>query len=221
MAARSWLIDAAIGEYAAAHTTPADRLITELRAKTEEVAGQMAMMQIGDDQARFMEILARSTGARRAIEIGTFTGYSAYAVAKGMGPDGRLLCCDVSEEWTAVARDFWQKAGVADCIELRIGPAIETLKSLPDEEAFDLAFVDADKTGYVDYFRELVPRMNVGGLILADNTLQGGRVADPKADDESVVAIRSFNDTVLAEPRVVAALLPIGDGVTVIQKVAS
>jgi caffeoyl-CoA O-methyltransferase len=219
MATRSWLIDAAIGEYASAHTTPADRLVSELRARTEEVAGQMAMMQIGDDQARFMEILARSTGAQRAIEIGTFTGYSAYAVAKGMGPNGRLLCCDVSEEWTAVAREFWEKAGVADRIELRISPAIETLKGLPDEEVFDLAFVDADKTGYVDYFRQLVPRMKVGGLILADNTLQGGRVADPKVDDESVVAIRSFNDTVLAEPNVVAALLPIGDGVTVIQKV--
>ena len=221
MATRSWLIDAAIGEYASAHTTPADRLVSELRARTEEVAGQMAMMQIGDDQARFMEILARSTGAQRAIEIGTFTGYSAYAVAKGMGPNGRLLCCDVSEEWTAVAREFWEKAGVADRIELRISPAIETLKGLPDEEVFDLAFVDADKTGYVDYFRQLVPRMKVGGLILADNTLQGGRVADPKVDDESVVAIRAFNDVVLAESRVVAALLPIGDGVTVIQKVSS
>ena len=221
MATRSWLVDAAVGDYASAHTTPADPLIIKLRARTEQVAGQLAMMQIGDDQARFMEILARSTGARRAIEIGTFTGYSAYAVAKGMGPDGRLLCCDVSEEWTAVAREFWKEAGVADRIELRIGPAIETLKSLPDEETFDLAFVDADKPGYVDYFRELIPRMKVSGLILADNTLQGGRVADPKADDESVVAIRSFNDAVLAEPRVVAALLPIGDGVTVIQKVKS
>jgi caffeoyl-CoA O-methyltransferase len=221
MATRSWLIDAAIGEYASAHTTPADRLISELRARTEEVAGQLAMMQIGDDQARFMEILARSTGARRAIEIGTFTGYSAYAVAKGMGPEGHVLCCDVSEEWTAVARDFWKKAGVEERIELRIGPAIETLKSLPEEETFDLAFVDADKPGYVDYFRELVPRMKVGGLILADNTLQGGRVANPEADDENTVAIRSFNDAVLAETRVVAALLPVGDGVTIIQKVNS
>ena len=221
MATRSWLIDAAIGEYAAAHTTPADRLIAELRSRTEEVAGQMAVMQIGDDQARFMEILARASGARRAIEIGTFTGYSAYAVARGMGPEGRLLCCDVHEEWTAVAREFWERAGVADRIELRLAPAIETLKSLPDEETFDFAFVDADKTGYVDYFRELVPRMRVGGLLLADNTLQGGRVADGSAKDESVVAIRAFNDAVLAEPRVVAALLPIGDGVTVIQKVNS
>jgi caffeoyl-CoA O-methyltransferase len=221
MATRSWLIDEAVGAYASAHTTPADGLIAELRARTEEVAGRMAMMQIGDDQARFMEMLARAAGARRAIEIGTFTGYSAMAVAQGMGPHGRLLCCDVSEEWTAVAREFWERAGVADQIELRIGPAIETLKSLPDEETFDFAFVDADKTGYVDYFRELVPRMKVGGLLLADNTLQGGRVADESVKDESVVAIRAFNDAVLAEPRVVAALLPIGDGVTVIEKVAS
>jgi caffeoyl-CoA O-methyltransferase len=221
MATRSWLVDSAIGEYSSSHTSPADDLVAQLRGRTEEVAGQLAMMQIGDDQARFMEILARASGARRAIEIGTFTGYSAYAVARGMGPEGRLLCCDVNEEWTAVARDFWERAGVADRIELRLAPAIETLKSLPYEETFDFAFVDADKTGYVDYFRELVPRMRVGGLLLADNTLQGGRVADESAQDESVVAIRAFNDVVLAEPRVVAALLPIGDGVTVIQKVAS
>jgi caffeoyl-CoA O-methyltransferase len=221
MANRSWLLDDAVADYASAHTSPADPLVADLRTKTEEVAGQLAVMQIGDDQARFMEVLARATGAKRAIEIGTFTGYSAYAVARGMGADGRLLCCDVSEEWTAIARDFWRQAGVADRIELRIAPAIETLKSLPDEETFDFAFVDADKTGYVDYFRELVPRMKVGGLLLADNTLQGGRVADPSKDDESVVAIRAFNDAVLAEPRVVAVLLPIGDGVTIIQKVKS
>jgi caffeoyl-CoA O-methyltransferase len=221
MATRSWLVDDAIGEYASAHTSPADPLVAELRARTEEVAGPMARMQIGDDQARFMEMLARATGARRAIEIGTFTGYSALAVAQGMGPEGRLLCCDVSEEWTAVAREFWERAGVADRIELRIAPAVETLKSLPDEETFDFAFVDADKPGYVDYFHALVPRMRVGGLLLADNTLQGGRVVDESAQDESVVAIRAFNDAVLAERRVVAALLPIGDGVTVIQKVKS
>jgi caffeoyl-CoA O-methyltransferase len=221
MATRSWLVDDAVGEYASSHTSPADPLVAELRARTEAVAGQLAMMQIGDDQARFMEMLVRASGARRAIEIGTFTGYSALAVAQGMGPEGRLLCCDVSEEWTAVAREFWERAGVADRIELRIAPAIETLKSLPDDETFDFAFVDADKTGYVDYFRALVPRLKLGGLLLADNTLQGGRVVDESVKDESVVAIRAFNDAVLAEPRVVAALLPIGDGVTVIQKVKS
>jgi caffeoyl-CoA O-methyltransferase len=179
------------------------------------------MMQIGDDQSVLMELLARATGARRAIEIGTFTGTSALAVARGMGPDGRLLCCDVSAEWTDVAREHWARAGVADRIELRIGPALETLRSLPLEPAYDLAFVDADKTGYAGYFDELVPRLRDGGLLLADNTLQQGRVADPEARDESVVAIRAFNDKVLADDRVQCVVLPLGDGVTVIQKVAA
>ena len=219
--ARSWVVDDRIGEYAAAHTTPPDDVVRDLRAATLEVAGQWAMMQIGDDQARLMEVVARATRARRAVEIGTFTGYSALAVARGMGPDGHLLCCDVSEEWTAVARAHWEQAGVSDRIELRIGPALDTLRSLPAEPTFDLAFVDADKTGYLDYFQELVPRLRVGGLLLADNTLQRGQVVDPAVSDDAVVAIRTFNDAVLADDRVVSVLLPIGDGLTFIQKVVA
>lgn len=218
---RSWVVDDRIGEYAAAHTTPPDDVARDLRQATLDLAGQWSMMQIGDDQARLMEIVARSMGARRAVEIGTFTGYSALAVARGMGPEGHLLCCDVSEEWTAVARTHWERAGVADRIELRIGPALDTLRSLPAEETFDLAFVDADKTGYLDYFHELVPRLRVGGLLLADNTLQRGRVVDDSVTDESVVGIRAFNDAVLADERVVSVLLPIGDGVTFVQKVVA
>ena len=161
---RSWVVvDDRVGAYAAAHTTPPDDVTLDLRAATHAVAGQWAMMQIGDDQARLMEVVVRAMGARRAIEIGTFTGYSALAVARGMGPQGRLLCCDVSEEWTAVARAHWAKAGVDDRIELRIGPAIDTVRSLPHEETFDFAFVDADKTGYLDYFQELVPRLRLYG----------------------------------------------------------
>jgi len=175
-------------------------------------------MQIGDDQAVLMEIIARAMGARRALEVGTFTGYSALAVARGMGPEGRLLCCDVSEEWTDIAREHWERAGVADRIELRLGPAIDTLQALPLEEQFDLAFVDADKTGYLAYYEEIVPRLRLGGLLLADNTLQGGRVFEDAADDEATVAIRRFNDKVVADPEVRAVLLPIGDGVTFIQK---
>jgi caffeoyl-CoA O-methyltransferase len=220
MTSRHWLVPDAVGDYLSAHVSPADPVVADIRAATEDVAGAWSMMQIGDDQSVFMELLARAMGATRAVEVGTFTGTSALAVAKGMGPDGRLLCCDVSEEWTAVAREHWAKAGVADRIELRIGPAVETLRSLPEEPTFDLAFVDADKTGYPDYFDELVPRLREGGLLLADNTLQRGRVADPEAHDESVVAIRTFNDKVLADPRVASVLLPLGDGVTVIQKVA-
>jgi caffeoyl-CoA O-methyltransferase len=215
---RSAFASRPITAYVARHISEPDAVQRALRVETRERTGPASRMQIGDDQAVFMEILARSIGARRAIEIGTFTGYSALAVARGMGPEGRLLCCDVSEEWTAIARDFWRRAGVADRIELRIGPALETLRSLPAGDRFDLAFVDADKTSYLDYYEALVPRLRPGGLLLADNTLQGGRVAEESAEGGSVSAIRAFNDRVTADDRVQSVLLHIGDGVTVIQK---
>jgi caffeoyl-CoA O-methyltransferase len=206
-------------EYASAHSTGPDEVQIALQEITRERTGRAAGMQIGDDQAVLMEIIARAMGARRALEVGTFTGYSALAVARGMGPEGRLLCCDVSEEWTAIAQEYWERAGVADRIELRLGPAIDTLQSLPVEEQFDLAFVDADKTGYVAYYEEIVPRLRRGGLLLADNTLQGRRVLDADADDESTVAIRSFNDRVAGDRRMRVVLLPIGDGVSFVQKI--
>jgi caffeoyl-CoA O-methyltransferase len=215
---RNEFVDQGIADYAGAHSSPPDDLQLQLQAVTSERTGGAAVMQIGDDQATFMEILARAMGVRRAVEIGTFTGYSALAVARGMGPEGRLLCLDVSEEWTSIARQYWAKAGVDDRIDLRIGPAIETLRSLPVAEQFDLAFVDADKTGYPDYYDELVPRLRVGGVLLADNTLQGGRVIDLSADDPSTRAIRTFNDRVASDRRVRTVLLPLGDGVTMVQK---
>jgi caffeoyl-CoA O-methyltransferase len=215
---RNDFIDPPIAEYASAHSSGPDEVQLQLQAVTSERTGGMAVMQIGDDQATFMEILARAIGARRAVEVGTFTGYSALAVARGMGPGGHLLCLDVSEEWTAIAREYWARAGVDDRIELRLGPAIDTLRSLLNDEQFDLAFVDADKTGYPDYYDELIPRLRAGGLLLADNTLQGGRVIDESADDSSTSAIRIFNDRVAADSRVRVVLLPIGDGVSVIQK---
>jgi caffeoyl-CoA O-methyltransferase len=215
---RSRFVEPAIADYASEHSSPPDDLQLDLQRITKEKTGQASGMQIGDDQFVFMELLARAMGARRAVEVGTFTGYSSLAVARGMGPEGRLLCCDVSEEWTAIAREYWAKAGVADRVELKIGPGFDTLRSLPLDEPVDFAFVDADKVGYLSYYEELIPRMRVGGLLLADNTLQSGRVVDPDSDDESVVAIRQFNDHVLADARVRCVLLPIGDGVTVIQK---
>ena len=145
---RSRFIDDAITQYASAHSSGPDEVQVALQDVTRERTGRAAGMQIGDDQAVLMEIIARAMGARRAVEVGTFTGYSALAVARGMGPEGRLLCCDVSQEWTAIAREYWERAGVADRIELRLGPGVETLRSLPLEEQFDLAFIDADKTGY-------------------------------------------------------------------------
>jgi caffeoyl-CoA O-methyltransferase len=207
-----------LAEYAAAHSSPPDAIQRELQSVTKEETGRAAGMQIGDDQAVLMEILARAMGARRAIEIGTFTGYSALALARGMGPEGRLVCCDVSEEWTAIARKYWEKAGVADRIDLRIGPALETLALLPADESFDLAFVDADKVSYSAYYNELLPRLRPGGVLIVDNTLWDGRVLDPAVDDPDTVAIRAFNDLVATDPRVRVVVLPIGDGVTVIQK---
>jgi caffeoyl-CoA O-methyltransferase len=215
---RSRFIEEAAANYAAAHSSGPDELQLELQQITEQETGQAAGMQIGDDQAVLMEIVARAIGARRAIEIGTFTGYSALAVARGMGPEGRLLCCDISEEWTAIARRYWERAGVADRIELRLGPALDTLRALPPTEQFDLAFVDADKTGYTAYYDEILPRLRTGGLLLADNTLQSGRVVDGEANDPSTEAIRAFNDRVAADPRVRVLLLPIGDGVSFVQK---
>jgi caffeoyl-CoA O-methyltransferase len=215
---RSRFVEPAIADYALDHSSPPDQVQLELQSVTQERAGKFAGMQIGDDQAVFMEILARAMGARHAVEVGTFTGSSALAVARGMGPEGKLLCCDISEEWTAIAREYWAKAGVADRIDLRIGPGLETLRSLPPGDQFDLAFVDADKGGYVAYYEELVPRLRPGGLLLADNTLWSGRVATD-ADDEDTVAIRAFNDHVAADIRVRVVMLPLGDGVSVIQKV--
>ena len=215
---RSQFIDGAVVEYAATHSSGPDEVQVTLQEVTRARTGRAAGMQIGDDQAVLMEIIARAIGATAALEIGTFTGYSALAVARGMGPGGRLLCCDVSEEWTAIARQYWKEAGVDDRIELRIGPAIETLRSLPNAAQFDLAFVDADKTGYPAYYEEIVPRLRPGGLLLADNTLQGGRVLNPEIDDEAVRAIRAFNDRVVEDRRVRVVMIPIGDGVTFIQR---
>jgi caffeoyl-CoA O-methyltransferase len=215
---RSRFIEEAVADYASAHSSGPDEVQVALQAVTRERTGRAAGMQIGDDQAVLMEMVARAMGARQALEVGTFTGYSALAVARGMGPEGRLLCCDVSEEWTAIAKEYWERAGVSKQIELRLGPGLDTLRALPPDEQFDLAFVDADKTGYLAYYEEIVPRLRRGGLLLADNTLQGGRVLDVEADDESTVAIRMFNDHVVADPRTRAVLLPIGDGVTFLQK---
>ncbi|HVW31616.1 MAG TPA: class I SAM-dependent methyltransferase [Acidimicrobiia bacterium] len=216
--ARSHFIDPPIADYALGHSSGPDAVQVQLQQVTAERTGPAAGMQIGDDQAVLLEILARALGAKRAVEIGTFTGYSSLALARGMGPGGRLICLDVSEEWTSIARDHWTKAGVADRIELIIGPALDTLRALPSYGTFDLAFVDADKTGYADYYEELVPRLRPGGLLLVDNTLWGGAVLDEKDDSDDTAAIRAVNDTIAADERVRTVLLPIGDGLTIAQK---
>jgi caffeoyl-CoA O-methyltransferase len=201
-------------DYAVAHGTWADDpVLTDLREETTAL-GPVATMQIGPDQGQLLTLFARVVGARRAVEVGTFTGYSSLCIVRGLAAEGTMLCCDVSEEWTALARRAWERAGVAERIELRIGPALETLRALPPEAAIDLAFIDADKGGYWDYWDELVPRMRPGGVLLADNVLWSGRVADDEGDEDTR-AIRSFNDRVAADDRVEVVVLPAFDGLTI------
>lgn len=199
-------------DYLIEHGSPPDDIARDLIAETEQQLPDSAQMQIAPEQAAFMTQLTRLLGVRFAVEVGTFTGYSALAIARGLGPGGRLLCCDTSEDYTAVARRYLQRAGVEGSVELRIAPAIETLRKLPTDPAIDLSFIDADKTGYVDYWEELVPRTRAGGVILVDNVLAGGRVLDPA--DESARAIHQFNEHALADDRVELVMLPIADGLT-------
>jgi caffeoyl-CoA O-methyltransferase len=210
-------LDDALFDYVLANTMQPDDVQRSLIERTNEL-GDSRRMQIAHTQSVFMTFLTRSIGARRAIEIGTFTGYSALAIARGLPAEGCLIACDVSEEWTAIARDAWAAAGVADRIDLRIGPALETLASLPSEARFDLAFIDADKESYIDYYEALLPRLDVNGLILVDNTLWEGKVTDSSLDDAPTRAIRDFNTHVAADGRTEGVLLPIADGLTLIRK---
>ncbi|HEX6422755.1 MAG TPA: class I SAM-dependent methyltransferase [Acidimicrobiales bacterium] len=214
---RTLPVTAELIDYAAAHGTwPEDEVLADLRAETRAL-GPLAGMQIGADQGQLLTLLTRLAGARRAVEVGTFTGYSALCIARALPEDGTLVCCDVNEEWTAIGRRAWVRAGLADRIDLRIGPAIETLRAMPDEP-LDLAFIDADKPAYLDYWRELVPRVRPGGLLVADNVLWSGRVADPSADDADTRALRAFNDAVAADERVEVAVLPAFDGLTLARR---
>ena len=213
---KSFFLTPEIHQYVIAHGTPPDAVQQALITETAELP--MAMMQISPEQGAFMTLFTRAIGAKQAVEVGTFTGYSALAIARGLPDDGHLLCCDVSEEWTNIGRKAWADAGVDGKIELVIAPAADTLRALPDEEYLDLAFIDADKPSYAVYYEEILRRLKPNGLILVDNTLWGGAIVDGKADDESTVALRAFNDMVAADTRVDTALLTIGDGLTLLRK---
>ena len=205
-------------DYLVAHSAERDAILAQLATETARRFPAAAGMQIGPEQGTFMTLLTQLTGATRALEIGTFTGYSAICIARGLTASGRLTCCDVSEEWTSLARKYWQLAQVADRIDLQLRPALETLRAMPATETFDLAFIDADKTGYISYWDEVVPRIRPGGAILVDNTLSHGRVVGPAVDDPNVQGIRDFNDHAAADDRVTLVLLPIGDGLTLARK---
>ncbi|MBX6385058.1 MAG: class I SAM-dependent methyltransferase [Microbispora sp.] len=210
-------IEPAVAAYAAAHTSPPDDLLAGLAEETHRLVGERITMQIAPEQGTLLTMLVRLIGAKRAVEVGTFTGYSSICIARGLPADGRLIACDVSEEWTAVARRYWEKAGVADRVELRLGPAADTLRAMPAEECFDFAFIDADKAGYPVYYEEILSRLRPGGLIAVDNTLQRGNITDPDAGG-TVPGMREFNDLVARDPRVTSALLTIADGLTLIRK---
>jgi len=215
---RNAVVDADLSAYVRGLAArPTDVQLALIEA-TSEATGSAAVMQIGIDQGAFMSILTSLLRPKFALEIGTFTGYSALAIASALPDGGRLLCCDVSEDWTTIARTHWDMAGVSDRIDLRIAPAIETLGSLPADQAIDLAFIDADKTGYLAYYNEILPRLSPTGVILVDNTLWSGQVLDAQADDASTVALREFNEFVAGDQRCESVILTIGDGVTMIRR---
>jgi predicted O-methyltransferase YrrM len=194
-------------------------VLARLRAETAAIPEYG--MQVSADEGAFLAMLVELMGARRCIEVGTFTGYSSTAVALALPPDGRLTCCDVSEEWTTVARRYWAEAGVTDKIDLRLAPAVETLDDLiaaGGEATYDFAFVDADKPGYAAYYERLLRLVRPGGLIAFDNTLWDGRVVDPDADDADTVAIRELNAMLADDERVSLCLLPVADGVTLARR---
>lgn len=194
-----------------------DPVLAELAAETARL-GDVSIMQVAAEQGAFLSLLTRLLDVRRAVEVGTFTGYSALCIAKGLGDGGRLLCCDISDEWTSVGRPYWERAGVADRIDLRIAPALETLRALPNDPSIDLAFIDADKTNYAAYYEEILPRLRPDGVILFDNVLWSGNVADPAKDDESTVALRTLNAALAHDPRVEVVMLPVADGLTLARK---
>jgi caffeoyl-CoA O-methyltransferase len=204
-------------DYVSAHANPTvDEISERLAATTSERFGLLAGMNIGQDQGRFLKMLVGLSGAHLVVEVGTFTGMSALWMAQGLAPGGRLICFDINDDYLPTATEAWEQAGVDDCIEMRIGPAADGLAALPNEQHIDLAFIDADKPGYLTYLELLLPRLSAGGVIVVDNVLWSGNVIDDSDQSESTVALRAFNDHVAARDDVDAVMLPIGDGVTLI-----
>ena len=204
-------------EYLVAHTEQPDDVLRDLATETQAL-GPISMMQVAVEQGAFLTMIARLIGARRAVEVGTFTGYSSICIARGLADGGRLLCCDVSEEWTAIARRYWTRAGLDERITLRLAPALETLRALPPTPEIDLVFIDADKPGYRSYYEELLPRVRPNGLFIFDNVLWSGSVADPAVQDDNTRALRDLADHVQADRRVDNVMLAVADGLLLARK---
>jgi len=205
-------------EFARSHRSGIhDPILTALREETATL-GDDARMQISEEQGQLLYLLAQLIGTRRAIEVGTFTGYSALCVARALPPDGKLLCLDIDDEWTSIASKYWEQAGVVDKVELRIGPAIETLEKLYPDSFFDFAFIDADKTEYNSYYELVLPHIRPNGLILFDNMLWGGRVLKGASNHENAKAIRELNAKLATDSRIECVLLPVADGIQLCRK---
>ena len=214
---------AALHRYAVEHSDGNDELMQRLVEETEAAAGDRSIMLTAPEQATLMTLLVRAIGARRALELGTFTGYGSIAIARGLPTDGTLVTCDVSEEWTAIARRYFDEAGLADRIDLRLGPALDTLLGLPEDQPFDFAFIDADKGNYPAYYEECVRLLREGGLIMVDNVFYGGLVVADQKDSERgqfAAEVRELNDLIAADERVLTTMLSIADGVTLTLKLA-
>jgi len=219
VASKTHFVTKTVRRYVAEHSARPDALLEELRVVTEREP--MFRMQVSPEQGAFLSMLVKLAGAKRAIEIGTFTGYSAVCIARALGADGRLLACDVSDAWTATAREFWRRAGLDGRIELRVAPALATLDELLGAGAagtFDFAFIDADKENYDGYFERCLALTRSGGLIVLDNVLWSGAVADAKDKASSTVALRALNDKLVGDARVEVSMVPIGDGMTLALK---
>jgi caffeoyl-CoA O-methyltransferase len=208
----------ALYQYLVDHGHNSDAILAELAEETETL-GPIALMQIAPEQGTLLNLLVSAIGARSAIEIGTFTGYSAISIARGLPSDGRLLCCDTSEEWTAIAQRYFAKAGLENKIELRIRPAIETLGELPDDTRFDFAFIDADKVSYRKYYESLLPRLRQNGLIVFDNVLWMGEVINASNTSADTEALRALNDFIAKDDRVQAVMIAVSDGLTIARKI--
>jgi caffeoyl-CoA O-methyltransferase len=211
----------ALAEYVAKHHSHAqDNALQEHRARTEELGG-ISQMLIAPEQGTLLSLLVAATGARTAVEVGTFTGYSAVCIARGLPADGTLHCFDLSDEWTQIAREYWQRHGVENKIDLHLGDAHQTLANWKSETPIDFAFVDADKSGYDRYFELLLPLLRPDALILFDNMLRNGRVAEGKLNDEDDIAIDALNRKLAKDPRVESVLLPLADGLTICRKIVA
>jgi predicted O-methyltransferase YrrM len=219
MSNKTLKLDDRLYQYLLDHSVRESELLGRLRATTAGI--ELSRMQIAPEQGQFMALLVELIGAERIIEVGTFTGYSALCMAQALPEHGRLVCCDISEEWTGIARRFWREAGIEQRIELRLAPALQTLEKLLEQDAgggFDMAFIDADKVNYLHYYERCLQLLRPGGLLLIDNTLWGGAVADPQDQSDDTRALREFNARLHVDDRVNISLVPIGDGLTLAMK---